>query len=842
LPSGTLLAVAVAATAATMVMVAGPAAAGPVTRAATAGSAAAGDDKTGTAAAGDKIRRSEWWLSRLHVTQAWQSSRGTGVTIALLSTGVLTSHPDLAGSVTTGPDFTGAGETVASTTWGIEGTSAASIIAGHGDDTRDASGIIGVAPAARILSIRVAFDAADELNASSSAAGRLPGAIAEGIRYAVAHGAKVIDLPLDPATLASDGAATGGLAAAAGGSAAERSAISYAISQGAVLVAPAGDNGADGNTASFPTSYPGVIAVGAVDQHSNRADFSTRQSYVAMTAPGVDVTTASRPTGYRNMSTTDAASAITAGIAALIRSRYPSLTSSQVRQALLTGCASPPASGTAGDGRGTVDALKAVQAAAAIASPRPTAQPSTPAATVPAPIRPLTSHPRPGTVGMARSALRDAAAAAGGLIVLLLGILLGLRLWRRRAEHETRSAPEPRTLLGAPSGPPSGPLPIQSANARHARAMAAEPVFTPAPPPPGPVAAGAPAPGFRPADAGQQPDFMSPHFAPPPKLPAEPDDLQEASDAPAEAAPGRGRSHGRPGRSNLRLRVTPAARTATRDQVSAPGGPPWAPAPAPADELLYEPQSRVHDPFGPSARPAPAVNVPWDPTALGPPALGPPAPTSAPPGPSSASPGFSSGAPELPRNGPTLPRRDPGPAGAGPAPAVGFAGTPAGRVPPAEDPGRPSRPISPLDRLPMPESGQAFPAGPRAPGSPAAPPPTWRVPGVSGRFPGAGDDSEVAGPQPGWPHDGYPGRTGRLSRPGEFLPPYAGRPSRADEPEPGPAPEGPQPPPDRAGKGPGDSPSGPLYIWNPAALTEPFPAGPEDGRGDDDDPDPRRRT
>ncbi len=152
-------------------------------------------------------------------------------------------------------------------------------------------------------------------------------------------------------------------AAAAGGSAAERSAISYALSKGAVLIAPAGDNGADGNTSSFPASYPGVIAVGAVDQHSNRASFSTRQSYVAMTAPGVDVTTASRPSGYRTMSTTDAASAMATGVAALIRARYPSLSSPQVRQALLKGSASPPATGTVGDGAGTLDALRAMQAA-----------------------------------------------------------------------------------------------------------------------------------------------------------------------------------------------------------------------------------------------------------------------------------------------------------------------------------------------------------------------------------------------------------------------------------------------------------------------------------------------
>ena len=236
----------------------------------------------------------------------------------------------------------------------------------------DASGIIGIAPAARILSIRVVLDATDPLNASPAAVRRLPAAIAAGIRYAAAHGAQVIALPLDPASLASDGAATGGLAAAAGGSAAERAAVNYALGKGAVLVAPAGDNGEDGNEPTFPAAYPGVIALGAVDRHFVRAAFSARQSYVALTAPGVNLTTASPPAGYRNMSTTDAASAVVAGIAALIRSQDPALTSSQVREALVNGSVPrPPSATTAGYGAGTVDALKAVQAAALIAGARP---------------------------------------------------------------------------------------------------------------------------------------------------------------------------------------------------------------------------------------------------------------------------------------------------------------------------------------------------------------------------------------------------------------------------------------------------------------------------------------
>ena len=409
LPSGALLALTVAMTVATAVMAALPASAGPVAL----GGAAASRGGMAPQARSDRIRAQEWWLASLHVPQAWQSSRGAGITVAVLSSGVEAAHPDLTGSVVTGPDLTGSGEATDAPSWGIEGTSAASIIAGHGDNVDHASGIIGIAPAARVLSIRVVLDATDPQNADPADVGHLPTAIAAGIRYAAGHGAQVIDLPLDPASLASDGAATGGLSAAAGGSAAERAAVSYALGKGAVLVAPAGDNGEDGNEPTFPAAYPGVIAPGAVDRHFVRAAFSTRQSYVALTAPGVNLTTASPPSGYRTMSTTDAASAVVAGVAALIRSRYPALTGSQVRQALVTGSvARPPSATTPGDGSGTVDALKAIEAAALIAAPRASASaPSTPSATAQAPpgkkTRPAAGgaqdgHPGPGQDRAAR--------------------------------------------------------------------------------------------------------------------------------------------------------------------------------------------------------------------------------------------------------------------------------------------------------------------------------------------------------------------------------------------------------------------------------------------------------
>ena len=178
----------------------------------------------------DTVRNQEWWLTSLHVTKAWLSSRGTGVKVAVLDTGVDPAQPDLAGSVITGRDYTGSGRTAGGPFWGVHGTAVASIIAGHGHGPHHADGIMGVAPQAQILSVRVTLENKDPLLASPTVVAALPQAIARGINYAVRHGAQVIDLPLDPAAQA------GGTTQ--GGSPAERSAVEAALAKGIVLVAP----------------------------------------------------------------------------------------------------------------------------------------------------------------------------------------------------------------------------------------------------------------------------------------------------------------------------------------------------------------------------------------------------------------------------------------------------------------------------------------------------------------------------------------------------------------------------------------------------------------------------
>src|SRR5215472_12180124 len=328
----------------------------------------------GYAVAGRGVQAQEWWLGGLHVTQTWPSTEGAGVTVAVLGTGVDAQYPDLAGSVGTGPDFSGSGRTAGGPFWGINGTEVAGVIAGHGHGTGRADGLLGIAPMAKILSVRVSLEYNDPLNSDQAIATKLPGAIASGIVYAVDHGARIIALPLDPGTAGLTGQ---GSPAAAGGSPAERTAVAYALRRNVVLVAPAGDDGQGPGLVDYPAAYPGVIAVGAVARNGQVAPFSSRRSYVSLTAPGVGLTAAFPPGGYTRVSSTSTSSGIVAGVAALILSRFPHLTAAQVGQAL-TGGTTPAGTTAPGAGHGIIDAARAVGLAASFSA---AAEPSRPAAT-----------------------------------------------------------------------------------------------------------------------------------------------------------------------------------------------------------------------------------------------------------------------------------------------------------------------------------------------------------------------------------------------------------------------------------------------------------------------------
>ena len=336
--------------------------------------------------------------------------------------------------MTTGPDFSGSGRHAGGPFWGVNGTAVAGIIAGHGHGTGHADGVLGIAPAAKILSIRVTLEYNDPLNSDQAVARKLPGAIAAGITYAVDHGARIIELPMDPGT----GGLTGqGNPAAAGGSQAEQAAVANALSKDVILVAPAGDDGEGAGLVDYPAAYPGVIAVGSVDRNGQVAPFSSKHSFVTMTAPGVSLTAATPPAGYAPISSTSLSSGIVAGVATLVLSRFPHLTGAQVSQ-VLAESVTPARTHAPGAGLGVIDADRAVSLAAGLSqATQPTATPTP--SHQPERLSTTAAH-QASASSVASSLVRYVVAGLGVLIALLVIRLLVMRSRREKARAAAAAA------------------------------------------------------------------------------------------------------------------------------------------------------------------------------------------------------------------------------------------------------------------------------------------------------------------------------------------------------------------------------------------------------------------
>jgi membrane-anchored mycosin MYCP len=277
-----------------------------------------------------------WAQQALDFGSVWGFTRGAGVTVAVVDSGV-DANPQFGHRVTEGPDLAGneAGLAVPAGADCVgHGTAVASIIA-----TAPMPGITftGVAPAARILSIKVT-----DQDAIS------PAVLPEAIRDAVELGANVINLSL----------------ATTQPTPALRDAVDFALASNVVVVAAAGNDDADSGTGPFyPAAYPGVLSVGAVGQDGSLASFSDQHTPVTVTAPGVDITTAypgTFPDSYNpDQNGTSFATAFVSGVAALVRADHRSWTQAQVVariKATADGAAGP------GTGNGMVNPVQAVTA------------------------------------------------------------------------------------------------------------------------------------------------------------------------------------------------------------------------------------------------------------------------------------------------------------------------------------------------------------------------------------------------------------------------------------------------------------------------------------------------
>jgi len=320
---------------------------------------------TASPASADSVRDGQQQvLDMLDVPAAWDVTHGQGVTVAVLDSGVDPMVSDLAGSVSTGPDVTGVSTPPSNPDWGQHGTWMASIIAGHGHGFDSGDGIIGVAPEAKILSVRVIPDRNDPGYGmyEREQEDRVQDSLAEGIRYAVDHGADVISMSIGYSSP----------------SAGVRSALQYAYGHGVAVVASSGNSG-DTSSASqngyaplkFPADYPGVIGVAAVNASGSVAGFSSDNLSVEVAAPGVNISAQGRDGGYWLVTGTSPACALIAGVAALIKARYPDLAPDLLARALSsTTQFRPPGGYDQQVGFGTVNAAAALTAAGQLSTQR----------------------------------------------------------------------------------------------------------------------------------------------------------------------------------------------------------------------------------------------------------------------------------------------------------------------------------------------------------------------------------------------------------------------------------------------------------------------------------------
>jgi len=260
-------------------------------------------------ASADAIRDREYWISDYGFQQAWKITKGAGVKVAIIDTGIDTTHPDLQDAVTLGLDVSTMDSYALQKPvqdFGFHGTMVASLLAGRGHD-KD-SGVIGVAPEAQIISIAMRFDI-ENPNTDEQ--------IAKGIRQAVDAGAQVINLSLTrnsrdwPATW--------------------DEAFQYAFDNDVVVVAAAGNRASGTEQVGAPATIPGVLVVAGVDKNAQSSDqASTDGLTIAVSAPATDLVSAYPGADYKIWSGTSGAAPIVSGLVALVRAHYPELDANNV--------------------------------------------------------------------------------------------------------------------------------------------------------------------------------------------------------------------------------------------------------------------------------------------------------------------------------------------------------------------------------------------------------------------------------------------------------------------------------------------------------------------------------
>ncbi|MFI5959793.1 S8 family peptidase [Cryptosporangium sp. NPDC051539] len=359
-------------------------------------------------AAADSVRSQSWQMDNLHVTDAQALSRGKGVVVAVIDDGVQTDHPDLTGNVLPGVDiYTGKPQAVENGEY--HGTQMAALIAGHGHGNGNRDGVLGIAPDAAILPIKISYDGS--LGDANN--------VTVAIRWALTHGADIISISLS---------------------------VSFDADLPAALDAASAKNvpvivGAGNDLPSALTALDGTVPVvalgpdGRIDPVSQGVDGRN-----GLAAPGADIPVPTGPGTYAPGTGTSYSTAIVAGAFALARAKYPTLTAEQLtalfyRHATDLGDRGPDVV----YGNGGLNVLDALNDPAPITANTPS--PSAAAAPV-----------------TAQSGLSAAVVLAGVLVlVLLLGVVVAvvalIFVRSRRRRIPDGAAPARLPVTGQPRAP-----------------------------------------------------------------------------------------------------------------------------------------------------------------------------------------------------------------------------------------------------------------------------------------------------------------------------------------------------------------------------------------------------
>lgn len=247
-----------------------------------------------------QIAGTPWALQRVLLDELWQDTKGKGVRVAVIDTGVDTVNPQLKTAVdaAAGRDFLKSGKRGGTVDEVGHGTKVAGIIAAR---PRTGTGFVGLAPEATIIPIRQNDDKSSGKQTT----------MATAIKYAVTAKADVINISQD--TVAPP-APTSGLTEA----------VQEALAKDIVVVASAGNDGTDGKLrTTYPAGIDGVLAVGASDRNNERATFSQAGTFLGVAAPGVDMVSTVPGGGQCLDNGTSFSAPYVAGVAALLRAKHP---------------------------------------------------------------------------------------------------------------------------------------------------------------------------------------------------------------------------------------------------------------------------------------------------------------------------------------------------------------------------------------------------------------------------------------------------------------------------------------------------------------------------------------